>query len=171
MFDVYADTLDLPLEEKMRYEQGDSGNSYGFVIHLFQFVWYSFFFLRYKARGKIVTDKNGTLDTSEFFNVAQNDAFSWPEVSYRNYPATINERMHDVITPFVKTSFDICTAFLKIFEKRLGLPEGELLNRHSSSELNGGEARCVRTPANADRAGIGAHTDFGSLVSVLFILS
>ena len=38
MFDVYADTLDLPLEEKMRYEQGDSGNSYGFVIHLFQFV-------------------------------------------------------------------------------------------------------------------------------------
>ncbi|KAK7695098.1 hypothetical protein QCA50_002288 [Cerrena zonata] len=154
MFDVYADTLDLPLEEKMRYEQGDSGNSYG-----------------YKARGKIVTDKNGTLDTSEFFNVAQNDAFSWPKTSYRTYPATINEHMDDVVTPFVKNSFNVCKAFLKIFEKRLGLPEGELLNRHSPSQLNGGEARCVRTPAHADRAGIGAHTDFGSLVCILvFVL-
>lgn len=38
MFDVYADTLDLPLEEKMRYEQGDSGNSYGFVNPFRQFV-------------------------------------------------------------------------------------------------------------------------------------
>lgn len=75
--------------------------------------------------------------------------------------------MEDVISPFVKNSFEVCNTFLKIFEKRLGLPEGELLKRHSPSELNGGEARCVRTPANADRAGIGAHTDFGSLVCIL----
>ena len=29
MFDVGAETLDLPLEEKMRYEQGDNGDSFG----------------------------------------------------------------------------------------------------------------------------------------------
>ena len=31
MFDVCAETLDLPLEEKMKYEQGDNGDSFGFV--------------------------------------------------------------------------------------------------------------------------------------------
>lgn len=29
MFTTFSDTLDLPLEEKMQYEQGDSGNSFG----------------------------------------------------------------------------------------------------------------------------------------------
>ena len=29
MFDMGAETLDLPLEEKMRYEQGDNGDSFG----------------------------------------------------------------------------------------------------------------------------------------------
>ncbi|CAL1694633.1 unnamed protein product [Somion occarium] len=149
MFDVYADALDLPLEEKMQYEQGDSGNSYG-----------------YKARGKIVTDKNGTLDTSEFLNVAQDDALSYPRITYRSYPPTINEHMGDVIVPFVQNSLAVCTTILSIFEQKLGLPKGELLKRHSPTELNGGEARCVKTPPNADRAGIGAHTDFGSLSMV-----
>ncbi|KAI0076053.1 Clavaminate synthase-like protein [Panus rudis PR-1116 ss-1] len=146
MFDVYGETLDLPLEEKMRFEQGDSGNSYG-----------------YKARGKIITDKTGTLDSSEFFNVAQDDALSWPEVTYRTYPEPIHENMEEVIRPFVRKSVAVCATFLRIFEHKLGLPHGELLKRHSPHQLNGGEARCVRTPANADSAGIGAHTDFGSL--------
>lgn len=29
MFDMCAETMSLPLEEKMKYEQGDEGNSYG----------------------------------------------------------------------------------------------------------------------------------------------
>ena len=29
MFEMGAETLDLPLEEKMRYEQGDNGDSFG----------------------------------------------------------------------------------------------------------------------------------------------
>ena len=29
MFDMGARTLDLPLEEKMKYEQGDEGNNFG----------------------------------------------------------------------------------------------------------------------------------------------
>lgn len=29
MFDMGEETLDLPLEEKMKYEQGDSGYSFG----------------------------------------------------------------------------------------------------------------------------------------------
>ena len=29
MFAAFGETLDLPLEEKMQFEQGDSGNSFG----------------------------------------------------------------------------------------------------------------------------------------------
>ena len=35
MFDMGAQTLDLPLEEKMKYEQGDSGYSFGQVFHTY----------------------------------------------------------------------------------------------------------------------------------------
>lgn len=31
MFDVGAETMALPLEEKMKFEQGDEGGSFGFV--------------------------------------------------------------------------------------------------------------------------------------------
>ena len=29
MFEMGAETMDLPLEEKLKYEQGDSGNAFG----------------------------------------------------------------------------------------------------------------------------------------------
>ncbi|THH23233.1 hypothetical protein EUX98_g7944 [Antrodiella citrinella] len=146
MFSTFGGTLDLPLAEKMLYEQGDSGNSFG-----------------YKAKGKIVTDKNGTLDCSEFFNVAQDDALSWPTVIHRDYPATITSRMQDVVTPFVRKSRDINFLLLSVFEHKLGLPRGDLWKLHPSTGTCGGEARCVKTPPNAQQAGIGAHSDFGTL--------
>lgn len=31
MFDFGAETIALPLEEKMKYEQGDGGDSFGWV--------------------------------------------------------------------------------------------------------------------------------------------
>lgn len=31
MFDMAAETMELPLEEKMKYEQGDSGSSFGYA--------------------------------------------------------------------------------------------------------------------------------------------
>ncbi len=33
MFDVGAETLALPMSEKMKYEQGDNGDSFGYVTH------------------------------------------------------------------------------------------------------------------------------------------
>lgn len=33
MFEMGAETMDLPLEEKMKYEQGDAGSSFGYVYH------------------------------------------------------------------------------------------------------------------------------------------
>ena len=35
MFEMGAETMRLPLDEKMKYEQGDAGMSFGCVPHLF----------------------------------------------------------------------------------------------------------------------------------------
>ncbi|OBZ78816.1 hypothetical protein A0H81_01371 [Grifola frondosa] len=117
MFDIGAETLDLPLSEKMKYEQGDNGDSFG-----------------YKAR-----------------------------VTHRTYPSTVNAHMEDVVTPFVRKSMEVNNTLLTVFERLLGLPEGEITNRHSTEKPCGSEARCIKTPPNQSTAGIGAHTDFGTL--------
>lgn len=149
MFDVCAETLDLPLEEKMKYEIGDDGNSFG-----------------YKARGTIATDKNGTRDNVEFLDIAQDDALSWPRVIHRTYPDTINAHMNDTFTPFVRKSVAVNATFLAVFEARLGLPEGTFARLHDPARPSGGEARCIRTPPHQTGTGVGAHTDFGSLAIV-----
>lgn len=112
----------------------------------------------------MATDKLGTLDTVEFFNVAQDDALSWPQITHRTYPATANARMQDTLIPFTQKSMAVNNTFLTIFERRLGLPEGTFAALHLTSVPSGSEARCIRTPPNQDKAGIGAHTDFGTLV-------
>jgi hypothetical protein len=119
---------------------------------------------RYKARGTIATDKNGTPDNVEFLNISQDDALSWPKITHRSYPQSVNEQMADVVIPFIKKSMEVNMTFLRIFERKLRLPVGELLKRHDEKEHNGGEARCIRTPPQQTSTGVGAHTDFGSLV-------
>ncbi|TBU29791.1 Clavaminate synthase-like protein [Dichomitus squalens] len=146
MFDVGAETLALPLAEKMKFEQGDTGDSFG-----------------YKARGTIATDLSGTRDTVEFLNIAQDDAVSWPRPIHRTYPSTVNARMQDAVIPFVRKSMAVNNTILSILERLLGLPRGSLANLHATHEPCGSEARVVKTPPNQSTAGIGAHTDFGTL--------
>lgn len=73
--------------------------------------------------------------------------------------------MEDTFVPFVQKSMGVNNTFLAFFEKRLQLPAGELASRHAADQVNGSETRCVRTPPRQTTTGIGAHTDFGSLVS------
>ncbi|KAI0922248.1 hypothetical protein AcW2_006995 [Taiwanofungus camphoratus] len=151
MFDMGAETMALPLEEKMRFEQGDEGISFG-----------------YKAAGANLTDETGALDTVEFINVAKDDALSWPHVVHRTYPSTVNARMVSTITPFVRKSVEINNTLLDVFNAKLGLPKGTLTNRHTLEEPSGSEARCIKNPPrpggiSEEKAAIGAHTDFGSL--------
>jgi len=152
MFSMGEETMSLPLSEKMAFEQGDEGISFG-----------------YKASGANAVDEFGNLDTVEFINVSQDDALAWPEAVHRTYPRTVNERMDNTIMPFVKKSRAINVVFLKILERKLGLPEGELLKKHSGEEPSGSETRCIKSPPRApgdkNTTAIGAHTDFGSLAS------
>lgn len=73
--------------------------------------------------------------------------------------------MVDALIPFVRKSMDVNNTMLDIFEQRLGLPHGTLAALHNTDEPSGSEARVIKTPPNQNSAGIGAHTDFGTLVS------
>ena len=77
--------------------------------------------------------------------------------------------MTDTVIPFVRKSIEVNMTMLAIFEHQLGLSQGELLRLHSLDGPCGGEARCIKTPPNQSTAGVGAHTDFGTLVSVRFM--
>lgn len=151
MFEMGAETMALPFEEKMKFEQGDDGMSFG-----------------YKAAGANATDETGALDTVEFINVAKDDALAWPKKVHRAYPSTVNARMQSTIAPFVRKSVEVNNTLLQIFNARLGLPEGAIAQRHILDEPSGSEARCIKNPAcpggiSEEKAAIGAHTDFGSL--------
>lgn len=74
MFDMGAETMKLPLDEKMKYKQ-----------------------FRYKAKGANAVDESGKPDTVEFVNVAKDDAFAWPYIARRDYPSTVNKRMESTI--------------------------------------------------------------------------
>ncbi|KAJ6595200.1 hypothetical protein DFH09DRAFT_1305877 [Mycena vulgaris] len=146
MFDMAAETMALPMEEKMKYEQGDDGMSFG-----------------YKAAGANAVDASGMKDTVQFINVAKDDALAWPAQARRSYPPTVNARMEPTITPFVEKSLAVNNTLLDIFNDKLGLPKGTLLKKHLRDEYSGSETRSTFSPPIVDRQVIGAHTDFGSL--------
>jgi len=152
MFQMGAETMALPLEEKMKFEQGDEGMSAG-----------------YKAAGANATDATGALDTVEFINISKDDVLAWPRVAHRTYPSTVNARMDSTIVPFVRKSLAINETIIDIFNDRLGLPKGALASLHKTDEHSGSEARCIKNPPMPEqtpsdlKVAIGAHTDFGSL--------
>jgi len=152
MFNMGEETMLLPMEEKMKFEQGDEGRSFG-----------------YKAAGANATDETGALDTVEFINVSKDDALSYPTTTHRTYPSTVNARMEGTITPFVRSSMNITRDLLNVLGDRLGLPAGTMDKLHTEKEVSGSETRTIKNPPvgqrnmSADKVAIGAHTDFGSL--------
>lgn len=127
-------------------------------------------FVRYKAPGACATDEHGSLDRVEFINVSKDDALAYPTVAHRTYPSTVNARMGSTIRPFVQKSMEVNSTLMDALNDLLGLPAGALAARHTVEEHSGSEARCIKSPKNQevspDKAAIGAHTDFGSLVSI-----
>ncbi|TNY21408.1 Clavaminate synthase-like protein [Rhodotorula diobovata] len=159
MFDMGKATFDLPDEELMPFEQGDSGMSAG-----------------YKKAGLNNVDAKGNLDTVHFINVAKDDALAYPDVKQRTYPRIVVERM-DTVTSFVRTSDNVLQTLMAVLEPRIGLPKGTLAALHKEGDISGSESRCILKPAEGDKgylpegkgedgnpaAAIGAHTDFGVL--------
>ncbi|KIJ46868.1 hypothetical protein M422DRAFT_164750 [Sphaerobolus stellatus SS14] len=148
MFDFSAEVMALPLEEKMEFTQGDGGNSFG-----------------YKYIGGNTIEASGLRDSNEFFNISKDDAFSYPIVTHRTYPALINNNMETVVAPFIRKSLEVTRDLVNVLNDKLCLPFNELGKRHNLNELSGNEARLIRIPPNLslDRKALGHHTDFGSI--------
>ncbi|KAF9225088.1 Clavaminate synthase-like protein [Gyrodon lividus] len=151
MFDMGAETMALPLEEKMKFERGGEGQSCG-----------------YKYAGSSAVGPSGQADHVEFITVSKDDVLAFPRVVHRTYPVPTTAAMTTALVPFVRKGLDVNYTVLRIFNEKLDLPEGTLERLHDLEEYSGSEARVIRSPpmpgkATADRATLGAHTDFGSL--------
>ncbi|EJF60000.1 Clavaminate synthase-like protein [Dichomitus squalens LYAD-421 SS1] len=149
MFEMGRETIALPLEEKLKFEQGDQGVSFG-----------------YKAAGVQFMDERGTRDVTEFVNIAKDDALSWPTPARRTYPSTVNARMESTIKQFVEKSLAINNALIDILNDKLGLPKGALAESHKPDTFSGCTARVIRAPPHVgpeEKLFLTAHTDFGSL--------
>lgn len=92
-----AEATALPMEEKMKFEQGDDGVSFGYdavteirCLHLAHDPMFS-----YKAAGANATRETGILDphAAEFINVPEDDALAWPEQVYHAYPPPVSAHM------------------------------------------------------------------------------
>ncbi|KAI0772544.1 Clavaminate synthase-like protein [Trametes elegans] len=149
MFDMGRETLALPLEEKMKYEQGDGGFSFG-----------------YKAAGVQYMDDKGSRDVTEFLNISKDDALAWPTPVHRTYPPTVDAHMESVIKPFVLKSLAVNNFLIDVLNDKLGLPKGTLAGLHQVDRTSGCTARCIRAPpmtGQSEKTFLTAHTDFGSL--------
>ncbi|KAF8884276.1 Clavaminate synthase-like protein [Gymnopilus junonius] len=142
MFDLGAAVMALPLEEMMKYEQGDQGESFG-----------------YKMAGGDVVSPSGELDTAEFLN---------PRLVRRktpSYPPPVLFHMESVVRPFILKSLEVTNTTIDIFNDKLGMAKGRLLELHSDAEWSGSQARIIRNKATNStvKVATGSHTDFGSL--------
>ncbi|KAH9172172.1 hypothetical protein EDB89DRAFT_1000842 [Lactarius sanguifluus] len=133
MLEMGTHTMALPLEEKMKFEQGDGGNSFG-----------------YKFAGSNATDASGALDSVEFVNISRDDALAFPTVVHRRYPRTVEERMDNVLNDRLGLPLGC-------------LVELHGPGEHSGSEARCITKTPASTPEAPDKAAIGAHADFGSL--------
>ena len=104
-------------------------------------------------------------------NVSKDDVLAFTNVVHRTYPAPTTAAIPGIVAPFVCKSLEINKTILRIFNEKLGLPDGTLDRLHSVEEHSGSEARVIKAPPMAgkvlaDQAILGAHTDFGSLVGL-----
>ncbi|KAF4586406.1 hypothetical protein EYR38_010682 [Pleurotus pulmonarius] len=148
MFEMGQETMDLSIEAKMEYWQGNSGGSFG-----------------YKAKGATTVDLSGSKDNAEMINVSKDDALAYPRVAHASYPSTVNARMESTVRPFVEACTDANNTLMAVFNAKLGLPEGTLASLHARDEPSVSEARVIKVPATpgSTKIAVGAHTDFGSL--------
>ncbi|KAF3065940.1 hypothetical protein GL218_09246 [Daldinia childiae] len=119
----------LPLAEKMDYKMAKS-------------------LFGYKYAGSTVTDKAGTRDTAEFFNVGKND----------------------MIVPNDQRAFCRDDDYEYLAE-RLGIDPSELTNRHRIEEPSGDHVRITRGPPRETdempEIQTPSHTDFGTITILM----
>jgi isopenicillin N synthase-like dioxygenase len=127
----------------------------------------------YKRTGATVTDKNGTKDTAEFFNIAKNDltlpASQAAQMS-RQWPPLILSHQ-PLLNNYMRTAHSTGLLILSLLATRLGINPSEITSRHRLSQRSGDLVRLTRGPprANPEMPEIQtpSHTDFGTITLLM----
>ncbi|KAF3010187.1 hypothetical protein E8E14_009645 [Neopestalotiopsis sp. 37M] len=152
---VGEETFDLPVDEKMKYAQGVKART----------------LFGYKCVGATVTDKAGTKDTAEFFNVAKNDMILGDGEAMRYpWPAPILEAKA-LFRDYVQTAHAVGMAILGALAERLGVEPSAITDQHRIRELAGDHVRITRGPPreteDMPEIQTPSHTDFGTVTILM----
>ncbi|KAI1637827.1 hypothetical protein F4809DRAFT_649626 [Biscogniauxia mediterranea] len=137
-----------PIDEKMKYSW--SGNS----------------LLGYKHAGATVTDRAGTRDKGEFFNIGKNDMLGPVDQMSRSWPEHV-VAARPVLQAYMKAAHGIGMEILGILAKKLGVDPEEIQRRHRIMELSDDHVRVTRGPPRETEEmpeiQTPSHTDFGTV--------
>lgn len=116
-----------------------------------------------------MTDKTGTKDTAEFFNVSKNDmitdgetARTWPDLVLQQRPLLKN---------YVTACHSTGMMILGLLAEKLGVPAAEIQDYHKIHENSGDHVRLTRGPPRKSpempEIQTPSHTDFGSITILM----
>lgn len=135
-----------PVEEKMRYEQGNTGRTAG-----------------YKKAGANATNAKGDRDLVEFFNIPSADTRHFDSASY---PDFVQGRLA-IAQHFQVQADAVCRTIMNAMEQRLDLPSGSFDRLHDIENGDNSELRVIKGAPQRDlppeRLFQSQHTDFGSI--------
>lgn len=137
---------ELDLDEKMKYAMKDT-------------------LFGYKPVGASVTDKQGTKDTAEFFNISKNDMIVSDDKMNRSWPAPVMENKK-MLQGYVEAAHGVGILLMDILAEHLGVDPSELRDKHRIEEHSGDHIRITRGPPrktkDAPEVQTPSHTDFGT---------
>ncbi|TQV90970.1 oxidoreductase [Cordyceps javanica] len=150
LFDIAKDLLDLPLQEKMKYDFSAQKTYFG-----------------YKHLGGSVADRTGRLDRNEFYNISRDDMMG----TTKPWPAPeVLDKERVFLKGFMKSAQDIVHLLLRLLNEYFQLPADTLTSMHRLDAQSGDQVRLIKAPPQPlddKQIALGEHTDFGS-ITVLF---
>ena len=150
MFNLADQVFKLPLEQKMKYDMGTTGNYYG-----------------YKRSGAMYVDEKGTPDHSEFYNVSKDQFLGIGNPPTTEHPQVVIDSKQE-LEKFMRACHRVVTILVGALGQELGLEHNLLPSLHRIDRPSCCQARVTHAPpVSSSTIALGEHTDFGS-VTVLF---
>ncbi|KAK6218006.1 hypothetical protein LQW54_003064 [Pestalotiopsis sp. IQ-011] len=151
---VGEETFELPVDEKMKYAQGARAKT----------------LFGYKYVGATVTDKAGTKDTAEFFNVSKNDMIVADEDMRYEWPRPVHEAK-PLFRRYMQTAHAVGMAILGTLAEKLGVEAAAITGQHRIEEPAGDHVRITRGPPrkteDMPEIQTPSHTDFGTITILM----